>query len=400
VADTEDDKETRQGDSEKPSTRPAGVESEAPAGEEAAEAPAPKAGFESLIDEDVTAAPETARPAPVAPRRGGGLLPALLGGVLAAGVGFATAQYIQPEGWSFPGAEMSDESQVALDATRAALDEIKADIDALAAADKAAQALAPRISDVASQVAALEDRISALGDAASALADKVASFDQRLTDVLKAPVEAAGGATAKALAAYEQEISAMREENAQLSESVNNLAKESEAEVGAAMDRAAQVEARAAMMRVDAALASGAPFASALDQFGDVEVPEGLTAVAADGVATLADLQRDFPAAARAALEAAREDQAQGDVTDRVGAFLRTQLGIRSLAPHEGSDPDAVLSRAEAALRDGEVRHALSELDELPDPARAAMSGWIEDATARADALDAAQTLEQSLNSN
>ena len=78
---------------------------------------------------------------------------------------------------------------------------------------------------------------------------------------------------------------------------------------------------------------------------------------------------------------------------DRFTAFLRRQTNARSLAPREGNDPDAILSRAEAALSSGDLPAALTELDALPENARAAMDGWIADASARADALAAAADL-------
>nr|WP_237398888.1 mitofilin family membrane protein [Rhodovulum sulfidophilum] len=137
-----------------------------------------------------------------------------------------------------------------------------------------------------------------------------------------------------------------------------------------------------------------------MGQFGAIEVPEALTAVAGKGVETLPELQDSFPAAARDALETALKEQAAGGVGDKFAAFLRSQLGVRSLTPKEGDDADAVLSRAEAALREGDLRAALSELDGLDDGARAEMAGWIDAARARADAVEAAQSLEQTLNSN
>jgi len=85
-------------------------------------------------------------------------------------------------------------------------------------------------------------------------------------------------------------------------------------------------------------------------------------------------------------------------VGNRVNAFVRSQLGLRSLAPREGDDADAVLSRAEAALREGDLEATLAELDGLPDPAKAEMAAWVEAATARVDALEAARAFEQSLN--
>lgn len=349
--------------------------------------------------------PRQAAPAPAPARGGGGFLAPVAGGVVAAALGYGTAQYVGPDGWPFADATGPDDPVVAaLRDTEDRLAAIEARLEALPTAESMATAAAPGLQEdlaaLAERTTAMSDQMSGLGDQVTALSDQVTTFDGRLTELLKAPIEAAGGATAKALAAYEAEIAAMRAENAELAGSVRQLAEEANAEVGAAMDRAAQVEASAALMRIQAALASGDDFATALDQFGTIEVPEPLTAVAASGVATLAELQRDFPAAARAALKAALEAQASGDVGDRVGAFFQSQLGMRSLEPHEGDDADAILSRAEAALRTGELRVALAELESLPDVAKPAMSGWIDAAAARADALDAARQLEQRLNPN
>ncbi|TCM80012.1 COG4223 family protein [Rhodovulum steppense] len=353
------------------------------------------------------AAPKAAKPAP-APQARGGFLAPVIGGVLAAGLGFAAANVIQPEGWPFPGsgAGLGDEMRAVLAASDARLAETQAQIGALQdqiaalaeAGNAGAEALAP-------QIAALAEQTSGLSGRTADLADRLAGLDARVEDLSKAQLAVAGEQAAEAVAAYEREIAAMRaelatqrDENAQLAESVSAVADRAEAEVDAAMDRAAQIEARAALMRIDAALASGAAFDGALDQFAGVEMPDVLARLAAQGAPTLATLQRDFPPAARAALDAALRVEAAGSAGDRVNAFLRSQLGLRSLAPREGDDADAVLSRAEAALRGGDLRAALTELDALPDPARDEMSGWIAAATDRADALEAARALEQSLN--
>lgn len=327
--------------------------------------------------------------APVPPKRGlvGAVAP-VLGGVLAAGIGFATAQYIQPEGWSFPGtsAGIGDKGMAVLTETGARLDRIEAALAERPSGTGADDAIAPQIS-------ALQEQIGKI-------ADQLAGIDARVTELAEAPAAAASGEAAAALKAYEDQIAQMREQNAELSASVQEVAQKAQADIGQAMDRAAQVEARAALMRIDAALADGAPFDSAMGQFGAIEVPEALTAVAGKGVETLPELQDSFPAAARAALETALKEQAAGGVGDKFAAFLRSQLGVRSLTPKEGDDADAVLSRAEAALREGDIRAALSELDGLDDGARAEMAGWIDAARARADAVEAAQSLEQTLNSN
>ena len=46
------------------------------------------------------------------------------------------------------------------------------------------------------------------------------------------------------------------------------------------------------------------------------------------------------------------------------------------MAPRDGTDPDAVLSRAEAAVNTGDLPAALSELAALPPEAVAAAALW------------------------
>ena len=112
---------------------------------------------------------------------------------------------------------------------------------------------------------------------------------------------------------------------------------------------------------------------------------------------TLVDLQRSFPDAARQALAAALQADAGSTWSERVAAFLRTQAGIRSLTPREGDDPDAILSRAEASLAGGDLAATLAGIASLPEPAQAAMSGWMAEATKRQAAVDALARLTASL---
>ena len=80
-------------------------------------------------------------------------------------------------------------------------------------------------------------------------------------------------------------------------------------------------------------------------------------------------------------------------VGERFGAFLRAQIGARSLEAREGTDPDAILSRAEASLGSGDVKTTLSEIASLPEAGQAAMAEWVTQAEARLSALDALDAL-------
>ena len=96
-----------------------------------------------------------------------------------------------------------------------------------------------------------------------------------------------------------------------------------------------------------------------------------------------------------AALSDARdENKAVGGLLD----YVNRHLGARSVAPREGSDADAVLSRAEAAVRIGQLQLALSELSALPEAAKPAIAAWETAAQKRLSAMSAAEALSQSLN--
>ena len=161
-----------------------------------------------------------------------------------------------------------------------------------------------------------------------------------------------------------------------------------------------ETRARIALERIRAALDAGQPFASDVNDFaqtGLADVPAELTDVADKGVATLGALQVSVSDAARDALASARS--AEG-ASAGLGGFLERQLGVRSLAPKEGDDPDAVLSRVVASMESGDLQSALSEAEQLPEAARDTMSGWLTNAQARANALTAAAELSASLPTN
>ncbi len=109
-------------------------------------------------------------------------------------------------------------------------------------------------------------------------------------------------------------------------------------------------------------------------------MPEIVSAHAETGLPTLASLTETFPEAARAALEAALRAQSGGGLADGFWSFLRIQTGARSLTPQDGDDADAVLSRAEAALRAGDLAAALAELAALPSEAQTALAPWVAEA--------------------
>ena len=90
-----------------------------------------------------------------------------------------------------------------------------------------------------------------------------------------------------------------------------------------------------------------------------------------------------------------RSEETGGGVT----SFLTRQLGVRSVAPREGDDADAILSRVGAAIDAGRISDALAEADTLPDGAKAPLADWMEQANLRLSAAREAEALASSLNS-
>lgn len=327
----------------------------------------------------------------------GGVIPALIGGVLAAVVGFAAARYVVPEGWPFPGVDTPDFRAE----TRAALDAQDEEIEALRAEIAAAQ---PDLAPIETRLDALDTGLSDLtarvDDLAASTDDRFAEVDDRLTELEKQPME--GALSEEAIAAYERELQALMDQVSEQRAEISSIADDVLAREAEAQDSARRAGALAALSRVTAALDTGVPYAAALGDLDDTleqPLPDALAAPAADGVATRSELEDSFAPAARAALAAAREAEAPpDDPADRVGAFLRERLGARSVAPREGADADATLSRAEAALDAGELDRALEEIGALPEPAQAELADWTEAARTRNAAVEAAETLAETLN--
>jgi len=311
--------------------------------------------------------------------------PLLLGGAVAGAIGFGVAAF-------FPLSSDTDalRDQVATQSDQIAA--LEAQLSAASAVDYSA--IETQISDAAERSA------GQLENVAASLGDQLSALETRVSDVEKAP-SADGTLSQTAIAAYQQELEELRAELMTRQEAVMTAAAQTEAELEAAREEAlatAQAAAsRAVLNRVSAAVETGVPFADVLADLEGTDLPIALSTAAEAGVATTAELTGAFPAAARAALATARAEGVSDDAGG-IGGFLRNQFDVRSTAPQEGPGPDAVLSRAEAAIKEGRVADALAEIEALPEVVRAEMTDWTARATERAHVLDAISTLSETYN--
>lgn len=343
-------------------------------------------------------AASTSAPAQKATVQKTGFWPVVLGGVVAAGLGSAATIWALPHlpaGWlpPQPAAQPAEAPQVDVAALRA---------EAVSAAEAAT---AERIEALRAELAA--QAAPAADTPPGPSAEDLAALRQQVED------QAAQIQELTARPQIDPELAArvqtLADQAGTLEQQLQTAAQAAQAQINAAQAEAQQLqEAAAETTRRAEAVAAVAALQAALDrgiapdearqtlEGAGIEAPEALTRE----VPSLGSLQADFPEAARAALRAAlREESAAGNGSLFTN-FLRAQTGARSVEAREGNDPDAILSRADAAVEAGRIADALAEIEALPEDARAApaMAGWLTGATAYRDAQAALSDLSAPSN--
>ncbi len=331
--------------------------------------------------------PSPPLPLPLPPPRRSGWAGPILGGMIAAGLGFGAAQMMPVAA-----------SSVVMGASAEEVAALSAEVADLRA--QTAAAPAPDLDGVTGRIDALEAQISAMKQ------PDMTGFEARIAALEVRPQGSLSGADAAALAALQTDVAAMKSggiSQVQVDAAGAALQVKLDAAMQAvdAMQQSAAAAATksaqgAAILQIHAAMDSGAAYGAALQALQGITLPEALTANA-EGLPSLKVLQDSYPQAARLALEAALKADMGESWTERALSFLRTQVGARSLTAREGTDPDAVLSRAEAALSAGDVPGALTELDALPDTAKTAMETWRTGADRRQAAQAGLAALTQEL---
>lgn len=345
------------------------------------------AGSEDIVTDSHI---EPAPPTPTAPASKASVLPMVLSGAICAVFGFGAAVLTQQNSPLWP----DDPDRVTFETqTRATIESLSAQIatlDARPIADVSASDLAPIRTDLA-KVGEMDARLSTFDTKFKALVDRVSALE-------KSTIEAA--VPDELIAKYRAEIEEINafldSQRTEIQGFMENA--KSTAEAAETMARTATI--RGALDKISVAMDSGLAFDDViadLDRALDGATPQALKDTATEGVATVQALTSAFAQSARKALATARDELDQGTGIAKFGNFLKSQFNARSVTPQGGDDPDAILSRAEAALREGRVKDALSEISSLSDAAQAQMSDWIAAATARLEATQAIETLKNDL---
>lgn len=326
-----------------------------------------------------------------------GLLPLFAGGLLVGGIGFGAAMvpsYFNPRDPIAPVLATQNQLSEKIEAQSRELEEIQA---------------RPTPVDLSGEVAALADSVIAFRtDLAALKAAQVAqarSLSERIDSLEKRRL--VEGVSPLAVAGYERELAQLRENISQLANDATNKIEEAKALAEVIEGNAAKLSRDDmviyALTAIQAAVESGASYTVALDDLAaatNIGLPASLVENAPNGVASLSILQKQFPVAARAALKLAREEQGLAEGENGVLAFLKTQLGVRSLNAKGGGSADAVLSRAQAAVDVGDFAVALSEIAALSSVGQDALQGWSLVATLRLQVLAALQEFSSTFTGN
>lgn len=318
-------------------------------------------------------------PVPPAPVQKSPLGPMILSGAVCAVLGFGAAVLTQQSSPLWP----QDPAVAELTAkTDGAVADLQSQINAIAArsAGDVMQSDLTPLRDAVAQLSGLDQSIADLADRVSAL--EQATIEAAIPDDL--------------IAKYRSEVESISALLESQRGELNTFMQDAKAKADQAAEIAKNTLAGGALDRIATALDTGSEFVQAMQDYEQAmgaAAPDALASMAADGVVTLQVLSQEYADVARAALAAARAEMDQGQGVAKVTNFLKNQFNARSVVPKSGDDPDAVLSRAEQALRDGDLAAAMDEIAKLGPEAQAKMSDWIAAAQARLDAQNTVNAL-------
>ena len=338
-----------------------------------------------LEPDAITDAPEKAAPQG---RAGASFVALFAGGLVAGFIGFGLGRFDQTSGWIFPTApDVGAENSARIGDLEAKTNALSASLDgAFGELSAIPQAIAENTTGFARQ----DDVLAAQNEVTQALA----RLSTRLQDLENRPIPDIG-ATQDAVDAYETELAAMREMFAQELNKIRATQEQALIQQTSIQAQTRSAAFEAATNHLAQLAASGADLADTLDQLRDqnVSIPPVLE-THSNGISSLNGLRASFPDAARATLTKEIERQAEAGEISGLQAFMKKQLGARSVEPKEGTDPDAILARAEAELAAGNLDAAVNELSSLQELGADELQNWISRAQTHLDVLDAIRNLQ------
>ena len=149
-------------------------------------------------------------------------------------------------------------------------------------------------------------------------------------------------------------------------------------------DENANVSLNEALASMQKAITTGLPFQKTLTDYemaSGREAPSIIKLWAKSGVTTQFNLLQTFPKYARNLLQIEHDNHFTDEESGLgIAKFLKKFVKTRSTSPKVGTSNDAILSRAEYSLKNGDIEKALKELDRLPLDLQNEMRDWYNEA--------------------
>ena len=326
-----------------------------------------------------------------------GLLLLVGGGVLAGSIGFFAAilfEYFDTSDPLAPLLHAQNELYEKLETQSAQIDSIKS---------------RPVLVDLSGPLSALGITVKRQNLDIKALwaahADQFEAMSQRINLLEERPITE--GVSLLDIASYERQLAQLQDDVSKVANYATSKIEQAEAMAEVLETKTVKLStngrAISALKNIWVAVENGLGFDRPLAELVaviDLEVAPSLVEIAPMGIVSLSVLQSQFPAAARAALKLARQEKGLEEGESRILAFLKAQLGVRSLRAKDGASADAILSRALVAVDRGDLELAVSEILELPNSSKLALQGWSKAAVQRLMVLTALQKLTTALTGN
>ena len=326
-----------------------------------------------------------------------GLLLLVGGGILAGSIGFFAAilfEYFDTSDPLVPLLNAQNELYEKLETQSAQIDSIKS---------------RPVLVDLSGPLSALGITVKRQNTDIKALwaahADQFEAMSQRIDLLEERPITE--GVSLLDIASYERQLAQLQDDVSKVANYATSKIEQAEAMAEVLETKTVKLStngrAISALKNIWVAVENGRGFDRPLAELVaviDLEVAPSLVEIAPMGIVSLSVLQSQFPAAARAALKLARQEKGLEEGESRILAFLKAQLGVRSLRAKDGASADAILSRALVAVDRGDLELAVSEILELPNSSKLALQGWSKAAVQRLMVLTALQKLTTALTGN
>lgn len=149
-------------------------------------------------------------------------------------------------------------------------------------------------------------------------------------------------------------------------------------------DENANLSLNEALASMQKAITTGLPFQKTLTDYETAsgrEAPSIIKVWAKTGVTTQFNLLQTFPEYARNLLQIEHDNHFTDEESGLgIAKFLKKFVKTRSTSPKVGASNDAILSRAEYSLKNGDIEKALRELDRLPLDLQNEMRDWYNEA--------------------